>query len=217
MLAGPRSLAIAAAVSLSAYVVPAWAEMLSGQIVGQEMSQDWASLMVSHGSDIRIRATTVNSTRAGIYFDFIVPGCGLYLELGLPFSKPSDTDIGSVQIPVALRVDTNEIIPLQGKLNPVSMGDDSYILSLPQLDDFGSFLSQMRAGQVLRVKIGFKGDKQYYYVFSLRGFSGAFDRARTSCAEIDNTGNKPPPASSGAASPRRHSPSPPPSDPSKWF
>lgn len=172
--------------------------------------------MVSHGDDVRIRATTQGTNGAALYLDFIVPTCALYLEFNLPFSRPSDTDIQSLEMPVALRIDSSDVISLTSTLNPVAMGDSRYILTLSSIQDFDEFTSQMRAGQILRIREGLPGQQPFYYSFSLLGFSQSFDRAKSSCARI--AGHAPSPLIPRAkALPPRRDPGESPSDTSKWF
>lgn len=191
------------------------ADIYTGQTTGQEISQDWASLMVSHGADVRIRATTHNSVGASVYLDFLVPSCALVFELNLPFSKPSDTDISSFELPLAIRVDANDVIQVKGSLNPVSMGDATYILTLSQIQNFDSFTSTMRRGEALRVKE--MGDPPYFYAFSLHGFSQSFDRARNACERVSGATQSQPSPRPGASPPRKRGAVETPIDTSKWF
>lgn len=158
----------------------ACAQVINGEIVGQQTAGSWSSYVVAHGSDQRFRASTIAGNSV-MMVDMLPPTCNAYVQFALPFTTAAQQDVPSTPVDLSLRIDTGDVHTIGGFTNPVAMGDPSYIVYLRTVSDFNALYAEIKNGSSLWMKETLGGGQPLYFNFPLNGFDTAFQRAYQGC------------------------------------
>lgn len=181
-----KHLIATAAVAAACYAQGAAAEVLNGDVYGAHQYGAWMGYLVTHGNDVRFRAST-GSGNWNIFFDAVPPTCKLLVSMALLLGGDAiQQDLAPADYAAALRVDQDDLLYMNFNVN-ASMGDTSLLFTAYLSPSFDTLLNQMQSGQQLMMKLSGNDGKPYYMTFPLNGFMPAVLAETQACMVARNS------------------------------
>ncbi|CAE6811696.1 hypothetical protein R69658_05435 [Paraburkholderia aspalathi] len=180
---------IAVALMAVMAITSAQSQVFEGETTGEQRAGAWSSFMIARQGDVRFRAYTFNDN-LGLIVDVFPPSCLASISFAAPYSAPASSDAPASMIPGALRIDLGAVYSISTTTGAVSMGDTLVILTLNQTPEFGSILTEMTNGQMLRARFDVQGYGGAYKSFPLNGFATSLQRITGVCKQVaDSAGH----------------------------
>ncbi len=184
-----------------------FAQVTSGKVLAKNRSGYWTSLMLSSKTGIWFRVVSDVSAGTSAVVDIFPPSCANRTTFSFEYTykAPLSSSTSQENLLMALRVDTRQLYSLQGSYQG-SMGDQFGFVTLSATPLFGSLITDMKAGNILRGQLSWpNGTLIGSVAFPLAGFTISLNRANNACALYSHPRQRPSP-SPFQSLPESHSP-----------
>lgn len=162
------------------------AHITTAEIIEKRQHSRWTSFILNNtGQPTITRITTESASKNSLLvIDFLPNICGLGL---LQIIGPA-AGIPDKKFPISgsLRVDTKQIIPIQGMMN---IENGTFFITIQDINQSATIRDCM-TGTTIRIKLnGQTASQNIYERYSLLGFTAAFNRSQKLCNIMSNEGS----------------------------